>query len=187
MDTAPSPTVLLLVDLQNDYFPGGRRELAGAGAAAAQAARLLEAFRARGAPVVHVRHESLRAGATYLLPGTPGAELHPLVAPRPGEPVVTKHRVNAYQDTPLLETLRGLGARRLVVAGMQTHMCIDSGVRASADLGFECLVAHDACATRDLPFRGELVPAAQVHAAYLAGLDGLFAKVLGTDEVIAGA
>jgi nicotinamidase-related amidase len=69
---------------------------------------------------------------------------------------------------------------------MMTHMCIDTTTRAAADLGFQCSLAHDACATRALSFRGVDVPAQSVQAAYLAGLNGLFAKVVTADELVAG-
>ena len=64
-------------------------------------------------------------------------------------------------------------------------MCVDSTTRAAADLGFPCLLAHDACATRSLSFRGATVAAADVQTAFLAALNGLFAKVLSVEEVCA--
>lgn len=70
---------------------------------------------------------------------------------------------NSFRETPLLEHLRGLDATELVVAGMMTHLCIDTTVRAAFDLGFACRLAGDACATRDLAWDGATVPAAQVQ------------------------
>jgi nicotinamidase-related amidase len=61
---------------------------------------------------------------------------------------------------------------------MMTHMCIDTTVRAASDLGFACTVVGDATATKDLTHGNVTVPAAHVQAAYLAGLNGLFAKVI---------
>ncbi len=175
-------TALLLIDLQNDYFPGGAMTLVGADAAVARAAALLAAARERGTPVVHVQHLSTRPGATFFLPGTRGADIHDAVAPREGERRVVKHFPNAFRDTGLDALLRGQGIDGLVVAGMMTHMCIDTSTRAAADAGFACTLAHDACATRDLAFGGRSVAAADVHAAYLAGLSGAFAKVVPADE-----
>jgi len=68
---------------------------------------------------------------------------------------------------------------------MMTHMCIDATTRAAADLGFECQLAHDACATRDLSFGGSKVAAGDVHTAFLASLNGAFAKVLSAAEIAA--
>jgi len=77
---------LIVIDIQNDYFPGGRMELAGAEAAGQAAAGLIGRFRQAGVPILHVRHENVRPGATFFLPGTPGAAIHPLAAPLPGRP-----------------------------------------------------------------------------------------------------
>ena len=177
-------TALLLIDIQNDYFPGGAMECVGADAAGAQAAKLLEAFREQRRPVMHVQHLAIRPGATFFLPGTPGAEIHAGVRPVGDEPVFKKHFPNAFRETALLEHLRLSKISGLVIAGMMTHMCIDSTTRAAADFGFSCSLAHDACATRALAFGGVQVPAPSVQAAYLAGLNGLFAKVRAVGELL---
>jgi nicotinamidase-related amidase len=179
-------TALLIIDIQNDYFPGGAMELVGAAEAGAQASRLLSAYRARALPVVHIQHVSTRPGATFFLPGTRGAEIHDGVAPAGGETLFQKHFPNAFRDTPLLEHLRARQITRLALAGMMTHMCIDTTTRAAADLGFACSLAHDACATRALSFQGVQVPAELVQAAYLAGLNGAFAQVTAVDELLKG-
>jgi len=176
---------LLLVDLQNDYFPGGTLELVGSLEAVAQGRKLLKAFRSKDLPVIHIQHIANRPGATFFLPGTPGAEIHPWVAPESGESVFQKHFPNSFRETGLLEHLKEQRISRLTVAGMMTHMCIDTTTRAAFDLGFECLLAHDACATRALVFGGVSVAAEHVHAAYMASLNGLFARVLSTDELCA--
>lgn len=95
---------LLLIDLQNDYFPGGACQLEGADAALANAAQLLAAARQNGTPVIHIRHISLRPGAGFFLPGTRGVEIHQGVAPVAGEAVIDKHFPNSFRDTPLRET-----------------------------------------------------------------------------------
>jgi len=174
---------LLLIDIQNDYFPGGAMELAGSTQAGLRAAALLATFRDKGLPVVHVQHVSTRPGATFFLPGTHGVRIHESVAPVDGETVIRKHYPNSFRETPLLEHLRGLQAGQLVIAGMMTHMCVDSTTRAATDLGFQCLLAHDACATRSLAFSGSTIAAEQVHLAFLAALDGLFARVLPVEEL----
>ena len=168
---------LILIDVQNDYFPGGKMELEGSPEASLQAAKLLEAFRGKGLPLVHIQHLSNRPGASFFLPDTEGALIHANVAPRPGETLIQKNFPNSFRGTKLLEHLRGLGADHLVIAGMMTHMCVDATTRAAFDLGFSCSLAHDACATRALAFGEQRVPAAQVHAAFLAALNGLYAKV----------
>jgi nicotinamidase-related amidase len=162
-------------------------ELEGADAAVAQAARLLQHFRGQALPVFHVQHVAARPGATFFLPGTPGAEIHPAVAPLPAEPVVVKHFPNSFRETDLLEQLRGAGVAEATICGAMSHMCIDATARAAADLGFACRVAHDACATRALAFGAVTVPAAQVHAATMAALSAAYAQVLTTAELLAAA
>ena len=160
-------------------------EVVGATAAATAAASLLAAFRQHARPVIHIRHIATRPGATFFLPDTVGAEIHESVRPGPGEPVFRKHFPNSFRETPLLEHLRTAGISQLVIAGMMTHMCIDTTTRAAADLGFKCFLAHDACATRALSFNGAQVPAESVQTAYLAALNGLFANVLSANELCA--
>jgi nicotinamidase-related amidase len=169
---------LILVDIQNDYFPGGRNPLVGAEAAAVVAKKVLDKAREKHEPVIHIEHTSLRPNATFFLPGTPGSEIHPLVAPLPDEIVVQKHHPNSFRETTLLDELRKRKISRLFFCGMMTHMCIDTTVRAAADLGFQCIVVGDATATKDLSYGNITVPAAHVHAAFLAALSGLFAKVI---------
>lgn len=180
----PDKEVLVLIDIQNDYFPGGAYEVPGSVRAAGHAAELLGAFRAGRGPVVHVQHIATRPGSTFFLPDTPGCGIHPSVQPRPGEPVVVKHFPNSFRATDLQETLRRLGAARLVLAGMMTHMCVDATTRAACDLGFACTVAADACAAPAQAWGGTTVPAEQVHAAFLSALEGTYAQVLPTAELV---
>ena len=177
-------TALLLVDLQQDYFPGGRFPLVGADEAVARAARLLGAARRASFPIVHVRHVSLRPDAAFFLPGTDGARFATDVAPAPGETVVEKRFPNAFRETDLAASLEVHGINRLVVAGMMTHMCIDATVRAAADQGYGVVLVADACATRDLAWGGRVVSAPDVQAAFLAALDGRYADVVSTDETV---
>jgi nicotinamidase-related amidase len=178
-------TVLLLVDIQNDYFPGGKMELEGSVEASLRAKRLLEFCRSEELPVCHIQHVSMKPGSTFFLHDTEGVRMHVNVHPAEVEIVHHKHFPNAFRETSLLEHLNGLGAKRLVIAGMMTHMCVDATVRAAADLGFECLVASDACATRALSFGGVTVKAREVHTAFLAALNAAYAKVLDTDSLLA--
>lgn len=177
-------TALLLIDIQNDYFPGGKMVLERMDAAAANARGLLEAFRARSLPVLHLRHLSVRPGATFFVPGTSGADISPLVSPAMGERIIEKNFPNGFRDTPLAEELRSAGVDRLVIAGAMSHMCVDATVRAAFDLGFRCVVAEDACATRDLEFDGAIIPAHDVHGAFMAALRVPYANVLKAREAI---
>lgn len=166
---------LIIIDVQDFYFPGGAVPLVEPAAASANAARLLAAFREHGRTIVHVGHK-VRAGGDF----------HPDVAPQPGEAVVMKSEVNAFQGTDLLEILRQGGIDRVVICGMQTHMCVEGAARAAADHGFTVLVVADACATRDLKRAEVEVPAQAVQQSTLATLDGVYARVLDTDALLAG-
>lgn len=177
-------TALLLIDIQNDYFPGGAMEVAGSVQAASHAKELLSAFRQKALPIIHIQHIAARAGATFFLPNTAGVEIHESVLPQADEPVFRKHYPNSFRETPLRAHLQSNRIDHLVIAGMMTHMCIDTTTRAAADLGFACDLAQDACATRPLSFNDVLVPAESVQAAYLAALNGLFAKVRPTSKLI---
>jgi nicotinamidase-related amidase len=175
---------LVIVDIQNDYFPGGLHPLVGPEAAAANARRLLTAFRLSGEPVVHIQHVWDADDAEFMRPGTVGVEIHESVTPAAGERVIQKAHPNSFLDTSLEAELRTKAVEHVVICGMMTSMCVDATVRAAVDLGFEATVAHDACATCDLAFAGEQIPARQVHGAFLAALGDGYAAVTATDEVI---
>jgi len=177
---------LVIVDIQNDYFPGGAHPLHEPEAAAAAAASVLDAFRASGEQVVHVQHVWDAPDATFMRPGTDGIGIHPAVAPRAGETVISKEAPNAFLGTALEQTLRDAGADALVVCGMMTSMCVDATVRAAADLGFAVSVAHDACAAPALAFGGVDVPAPSVHAAFIAALGDGYAAIASAEELARG-
>ncbi|MEW6350963.1 MAG: cysteine hydrolase family protein [Thermodesulfobacteriota bacterium] len=170
-------TALIVVDVQNDYFPGGRMPVEGSVEAAQQTRLVLAYFRKSGLPLAHIQHISDYPGARFLIPDTPGVEINEAVAPQPGETVFRKRYPNSFRDTPLPGFLRDSGVRRLIICGMMTHMCIDATVRAAFDLGFKCVVLGDACATRALTYRNVEIPAAHVHGAFLAALSPIFATV----------
>jgi nicotinamidase-related amidase len=180
-----SKKALIIVDLQNDYFPGGNWPLVNTDAAADNAAKLLAAFRAKGDLVVHIRHESGEADATFFVPGTEGAKINAKVANQGNEPVVTKHHINAFRDTELKNILDKNGITDVVISGAMSHMCVDGASRAAADFGYQTTVIHDACATHDQEFNGVKVPAAQAHAAFMAGLAFGYATVTSTKEFLA--
>jgi nicotinamidase-related amidase len=173
---------LVLVDIQNDYFTGGRMELAGMELAAGNAGILLRKFRECHLPVFHIRHVSLHPGATFFLPGTKGVETHDSVSPLNGEIVIEKNYPNSFRGTSLLETLRAEGISDIVICGAMSHMCIDATTRAAFDLGLSCMVIEDACATRDLIFKGETIRADKVHAAFMSALSAPYARVMGAAD-----
>jgi nicotinamidase-related amidase len=178
---------LVLIDVQNDYFAGGKWPLSGIESAADNAAKLIAAARATGDLVVHVRHEFPTADAPFFAPNSEGAKIHPKVAALDGEPVVLKNHVNSFRETDLKAVLDRHGVEEVVICGAMSHMCVDAGARAASDLGYKCVVVHDACATRDQEFQGMVIPAAEVHAAFMAALAFGYAKLVSTEEYLAGA
>lgn len=175
---------LLIIDIQRDYFPGGAYPLVGPEAAAETARRLLDAFRASGEPIVHLKHIWDAPDATFMRPGTEGAEIHPLVAPADGELVIDKEQPNGFIGTGLADVLSARGVDALVVAGMMSSMCVDATVRAAVDQGLTATVVHDACAAPDLEFGGTTVPGAMVHAAFMAALADGYASVVDAGRLL---
>ncbi len=161
-------TALLIVDIQDFYFPGDGPGLVNAVPASLNAKEILRTFREKNQLVVHVRHKSNK-----------GFEIHKNVEPASNEKVITKVEVNSFQKTDLLEYLRTNNINRLMIIGMQTQMCLEAAVRAGADFGFECIVIHDACATRDVKFEDKIVKAEDVQTTVLATIaGGGYAKVI---------
>ena len=169
---------LILVDIQNDYFPGGRMELAGISEAGQKAAELLSIFRENNWLTFHIQHLSVRKGATFFLPDTKGAEIHDCIKPLSDEQVIQKFYPNSFRETALLEELKKKQVEQLVICGAMSHMCIDATTRAAFDFGFECLVIQDACATRNLEFGGKTIAAEEVHGSFMAALSAAYASVL---------
>jgi len=175
---------LIVIDIQNDYFPGGKMELEGSEQAGQVAGRLLGFFRERRLPVFHIQHIAVRPEATFFLPNSEGVEIHQSVKPLNGEIVIQKHFPNSFRETGLLQHLQRDNIQQLVVVGMMTHMCVDATTRAATDYGYECLIAHDACATRSLKFGDRVVSALDVHTSFLAPLNGTYGKVMSADEIL---
>ena len=177
-------TALLVIDIQNDYFEGGKFPLVNPLAAAKKAYELLQCFREHGGHHAHIQHISLEPDADFFIKGDSGSDIHDSVAHFEGEPIVYKHHPNSFLDTNLLDVLKEWEVERVVVTGMMTHMCVDATARAAVDFGFDVIVAEDACATRDLEHGGTTIPADLVHKSFLAALTW-YGKVMRTDEVIA--
>ena len=177
-------TALLLIDIQKDYFPGGKMELVNPLEAAKKAYMLLQCFREHGGHHIHIQHIALKPDATFFVRGTEGSDIHDSVAHFEGEPIVYKHYPNSFRETNLLELLKGWGVERIVVTGMMTHMCVDATARAAADFGFQVWVAEDACATRDLKYGETTISAEHVHKAFLAALKS-YGQVILSEQIIA--
>jgi len=180
-----SKQALIVVDIQNDYFAAGKWPLVGAEAAAEKAAQVIKAFRDAGDLVVHIRHEATDKDAPFFVAGSEGAQIHASVANRGDEPVIVKHHINSFRDTELKAVLDQHGIDKLIIVGSMSHMCTHGIARAAVDLGYDTTVIHDACATLDLEFNGVKVPAAHVHAAFMAALAFGYTPLLSTADFLA--
>lgn len=177
-------TALVIIDIQNDYFPDGKNELVNSIEASLKAKDLLEHFRQRNLLVVHIRHLSLRPGSSYFIHGTKGAEIHANVQPLQNEKIVTKNYPNSFRETDLHDYLQEQQIEHLVISGMMSHMCVDSTARAGKDLGYRITIAEDGCATKDLILQEQKIPAQEVHRAFMAGLSYYYAEIKTSPELI---
>jgi nicotinamidase-related amidase len=167
-----SHKALLIIDIQDFYFPGGKSALVEPEKAASNAALLLTDFREKKLLVIHVRHNS-----------EPGGKINDIVKPLPSEKIISKDAVNSFLGTDLLEILKANKTDTLVICGMQTHMCVEAATRAASDYGLKCILIHDACATKDLKFGDYTIKAADVHYSTLSTLKN-YALVQSTEEYL---
>jgi nicotinamidase-related amidase len=174
---------LILVDIQKDYFKGGKFELANAESAAENTRKVLDYFRGNSYPVIHVQHTSVRENAAFFVKGTSGVEIYDEVAPIDGEYVVQKNYPNSFFKTNLSSILEKENTKDIVVCGMMSHMCIDSTVRASFELGYNCALLEDCCATRDLKFGDNIISWKDVHGSFMTALAS-FAKVTNSEKFL---
>jgi nicotinamidase-related amidase len=165
-------SALLLIDIQDFYFPGGKSALVEPETAAGKAALILGKFRKENKLVIHIRHNS-----------EPGGKINDIVKPVAGEKIITKNDVNSFKGTDLLGFLKSNNVDTLVICGMQTHMCVEAATRAASDYGFKCILIHDACATKDLKFGDKIIKAADVHNSTLATLRS-YAVVESTEDYL---
>ncbi len=166
---------LLVIDAQEEYRSGAL-QLPDVEAAIAEIATLMNAARNLGAPVAHVRHLGIPGG--LLDPQGPRGYFIEGLSPLPGEPVVEKRLPNAFAGTDLHERLQQLGHLDLIICGFMTHSSVSTTVRAAKDYGYRCTLVDAACATRDLPYDGELIPARALHRMTLAALADNYAMVV---------
>jgi nicotinamidase-related amidase len=177
-------TALLLLEIQNDYFPNGRIPLDKSLEASAKARDILHSFRDKKKPVIHVQHISTQPDAAYLLPCTKGADFYQAVQPAKGEAIIKKHYPNSFKDTQLLNYLIKNQINHLLICGMITHLTIDATVRAAHDLGFSCTVLEDACAAQQLNFNQHIISATDAHHAFMAALQASYAAVINTSAYL---
>ena len=175
---------LIIIDIQNDYFENGKMPVINSENASLNAKKILTYFRENDLPVIHIKHISLREGASFFLENSIGAEIHKNVEPKENEKIIVKHFPNAFRETQLLEYLKKINISDLVICGMMTHMCVDATTRAAKDLGFNIELIGNACATIDLEINGEIVKASEVQKSFLSALNYFYSEVIQTNDFI---
>jgi len=174
---------LLIIDVQNDYFPNGKCELCQSEEALEAIKRLLKYFRENSQPVWYVQHIS-EENAAFLIPNTDGASIHREIKPLDSNKVIEKHYPNSFYETDLQKELKRNSVTELVVCGMMTHMCVDTTVRAAQDLGYQVTLISDACATKSLEWKGNKISADIVQSVYMTSIHGEFADVMTVNEFL---
>jgi len=176
---------LLIIDVQNDYFAGGKMQLEKPEVALNQIERVLNRFRKTEKTIVFIQHVAKIANATFFLENTFGAAIHSALTPKNhgNEFIVQKNFPNSFLQTRLQEVLKSNQIDSLVICGMMTHMCVDSTTRQAAELSYRCTLLGDACATKDLVIEDDTIQADQVQTSFLAALQS-FAKVRTTSDYL---
>ncbi|KAB2329715.1 cysteine hydrolase [Cytobacillus depressus] len=178
---------LILVDIQNDYFPGGKMTLHETEKAAKNARVILDYFRENNLPLFHIQHIFEDNQAPFFTAGTEGVHIHQSVAPLENETVIVKHFPNSFLHTSLEAELKSIGIEHVIIVGMMSHMCIDATSRAAVDLGFKCTVIEDACTCPDITFNNQTIDAKNVHYAFMGALGSLYATIKTTDDFLVKA
>ena len=182
MDIHPD-SALILIDMQQgiNHPRLGRRNNP---QAEARMSELMSAWREAGRPVIHVRHFSTSPSSVFW-PEQSGVEYQPAFVPQADERELSKQVPDAFCGSFLEMWLRSDGIRQMVIAGVVTNNSVESTARSGGNLGFEVIVAHDACFTFDqADFFGTPRSAEDVHAMSLANLHGEYATVLSTAQIL---
>lgn len=166
---------LLLIDLQNDYFPGGKFPLWNTDAILAETEKVITKANNAGVPIIHIQHvtDSASGSAAFFNAGTQGAAIHPrILAAAPAAPVIVKTHADSFYETNLEEVLAGLGVDTLWIAGMMTQNCIAHTAISKTAEKYDVAVLPDLCSTVDqmihnialraLATRVKLTPSAQL-------------------------
>ena len=175
---------LIVVDIQNEYFPQDNLPLVGINEAADNAALVIASAREKGHTVIHIRHEMPSNDAPIFTPGSDGVAINEKVKPLESEAVIVKHYPNSFRETSLKELLDKEGIKEVTIIGAMSHMCVDATVRAAVDFGYTTTTIHDACTTLDLEFNGTTVPAAYAHATIMAAIEFMYGEVVDTQTWI---
>jgi len=172
--------VLLVIDVQNEYFTGALPITHPAGHLD-QIVRAMDAAEDK-VPTVVVQHHFLDANMPFFQKGTPGWELHDEVAKRPHDLLVEKTLPGSFTNTPLEAWLRDNGIDTVTIAGYMTHICCDTTAREAVHRGFTVEFLRDATGTLPLSNEAGDVTAEELHRSILCAQQMLLSEVIDVDS-----
>lgn len=178
-------TALLVIDVQMGFV---HRDAAGIPRSCPQAEQnigvLLTAFRAGEGTVIHIHHHTMEEKSVFRA-DLPGGAVQPFAQPVDGEAVVIKRVNSGFIGTNLEADLRDAGINRLVMCGGVANFCVETTARMGGNLGFDVLYASDATwAYGSTGPDGNVHTPEEVHSMTLANIDGEFAQVLTTAQIL---
>ncbi|KAI9358462.1 Isochorismatase-like protein [Pilaira anomala] len=180
---------LIVVDVQNDYFPDGKLPTWKPVETAEAIAKLIKKFRGDGKEVIFIKHimkKKQEEKFPFFIRGSYGTEIHDIVKPLPNEKIFEKEEVSAFHRTDLKDYLSSTGITHLMVVGMMIHNCVNATVYSAVEAGFPSLVVDECVNTMDQPLYGEIVKAEEIKKAFLTGIQFVFSTVHKLEDVLKG-
>ncbi len=178
-------TAVIVIDIQNEYFPGGKMPIPDGMKALQNSKRIVEFAHKNGMPVFFVRHLGAADGPLFAKDSR-FAEFHKDLQPGKNDRVISKTTPSSFVGTDLQQQLDALGIKQLIVTGLMTHMCISSTARDAVPLGYSVIIPEDATATRDLAtWDNKVVDHKILQQSALAAVADVFAEIKTTDAVLA--
>lgn len=174
---------LLLINIQNDYFPGGKCALKNTEKAFTKIKKLENNFHKDNKPVFYIKHIS-NGTTPFFFENTTGINLYHELSPQRNDEIIIKHEPDSFYKTDLQTKLKAHNINKLTISGWMTQMCLDTTVRSAYAKGYAINVIGDSCTTKDLSFNDEIISADMVNKAFLSALNSKFSKVINTDEYL---
>ncbi|MEM7674228.1 MAG: cysteine hydrolase family protein [Verrucomicrobiota bacterium] len=148
--------------------------------------RIVEEFRKQDWPIIHVGHDSVER-ESLLRPELPGNAFKSEAVPMPSERVFRKSTASAFVNTGLDTYLSERGLDHLILVGLTSDHCVSTTARQGSDLGYSVSVISDATAAHEKSaWNGQNYSAEKVHFLSLATLEGEFAEIVSTNDLLTG-
>ena len=167
---------LLVIDLQNDYFPGGKFPLWNTGTILSNIKAAIKMAQTKGIPVIHVQHiaDPEMGIAPFFNQGTQGIAVHPeILQAAPDAPLVVKKFADSFIETNLEETLSGLGITELLVCGMMTQNCVTHTAISKSAEKYKVIILPDCCTTVDEMIHNIALHAVSTRVALVPSAEAL--------------